>query len=371
VAALVIVAGLLLANARTTGHPLLFAYNVLYGPNERLGFHLDPFGRPHTPVHGLLLASANLMRLDRFLFEWPLPGLLPVVVTLVALDRPAAWDGLLLALLGALLVGYALYWFDGFFAGPRFMFTALPALVVFAARAPGLLARRLHGSVRRAVFLVLPLCVLWAWAVPTGTSSVQLRAYYYHAGRTKLKTALATQVRDARLTRALVFVHESWRARLDARLRALGLSPGESEHLLTSTDACQLEEEVVQLESGALDTTGLAARVWAATRPATPLRQVAGLSADQSVSLTEGRVLSPTCLNEIAADTIGIAPFAPFLELEGLEQNGALGGAVVFARDLGERNALLRERFPNRVWYRYRSPRYPGDTANAFVLYGR
>ncbi len=362
------IAALLFANARTTGHPFLFAYDVLYGPNERLGFHLDPFGQPHTPVHGLLLASANLMRLDRYLFEWPLPGLLPVVVTLGLVESPTRWDVVLLGTFGLLLVAYALYWFDGFFAGPRFMYSGVPSLVLLAAQAPVLAARRLRGAGRRAVWLIMPLCVVWAWSVPTGTSSVQLRAYFYHAGRTKLKISLAQQLRSAHLPRALVFVHEGWRARLDARLKALGLTPGESEHLLRSSDACQVQEALMR-EEPLGDTAGRVQRLWAATRPPAPLHAVSGVAAEESVLLAEGRALTPACVQEIAADTVGNAPFPPFLELEGLDATGALGGAIVFARDMGDRNALLADRFPDRIWYRYRSPRYMGDTAAAFVPY--
>lgn len=361
---------LLFANARTTGHPLLFAYTALNGPNERLGFHLDPLGRPHTPLHGLILASANLMRLNRFLFEWPLPGLLPIVVAWLLLPRVTRWDLLLIGLVGAVLGGYALYWFDGFFAGPRFMFTAVPALVLSAARSPGLLARRLRGTARRAVFLVLPLCAGWAWIVPTGVSSAQMETYYYHEGRTKLKTVVAPVVRSAHLRNALVFVHESWRARLDARLKALGLTPGQSEHILTSSDACQVQGALDAEEARTpRDTAGRAARLWAATRPSAPIYAVAGLAADEQVLLAEGRTLTPVCMAEIRADTVGVAPFAPFLELEGLDREGALGGDVVFARDFGSRNELLRSRFPNRVWYRYRSPRFLNDTAAAFLPY--
>src|SRR2546425_277051 len=43
------VACLLYVNARTTGRPLLFAYDALYGPGQRLGFHLGPFCVPDTP----------------------------------------------------------------------------------------------------------------------------------------------------------------------------------------------------------------------------------------------------------------------------------------------------------------------------------
>ncbi len=82
------VAWLLYVNARTTGHPLLFAYDALYGTGQRLGFHVDPFGVAFTPLRALALTSANLMRLDRYLFEWPLPGLVPIVAALLAISAP-------------------------------------------------------------------------------------------------------------------------------------------------------------------------------------------------------------------------------------------------------------------------------------------
>mgnify|MGYP006172523797 CR=1 FL=1 len=40
---------------------------------------------------------------------------------------------------------------------------------------------------------------------------------------------------------------------------------------------------------------------------------------------------------------------------------------VVFARDLGPRNGLLRARFGDRAWYRYRPAGSATDTANAFL----
>ncbi|MGH7690640.1 MAG: hypothetical protein ACREN3_13615, partial [Gemmatimonadaceae bacterium] len=123
--------GLLLwANVRTTGHPFVFAYTLLDGVGHGVGFHLAPDGRMHTPLRGLVLASGYLMRLDRYLFEWPLPGLVFVAATLFALRRASRWDVLLVALIGVFVVGYGAYWFDGFFAGPRFLFTAVPAFVL-------------------------------------------------------------------------------------------------------------------------------------------------------------------------------------------------------------------------------------------------
>src|SRR6266705_812803 len=366
------VACLLYVNARTTGHPLLFAYDALYGPGQRLGFHLDPYGVPYTPARALVLTSANLMRLDRYLFEWPLPGLVPILVALLALRRPTRWDLLLLGLLGALIGAYGLYWAaDSFFAGPRFLYTAVPAFVILAARAPGLLAQGLPGvTLRRAALLLVPLCLGYAWITPTGVSSVQMRAYYYHAGRTKLKTDITAQVEAAGLNGALVLVHEGWRARLEARFRALGLTPGEASRTLSTSDACQIQTALDAEDVRApVDTAGRTGRLLAATRPTAPVRPVPGLQADQTLLLAEGRVLTDRCRREIAADSAGETPYAPFLALAGFEPDGSLGGPVVFARDFGSRNELLRTRFPDRTWFRYRPRRSLEDTTVAIVPY--
>lgn len=364
-------AWLLYVNARTTGQPLLFGYEALYGPGHRVGFHLDPYGVPHTPTHGLIITSASLMRLNRFLFEWPLPGLIPILAGLIALRRPTRWDVVLCGLIGAILFAYALYWADSFFAGPRYLYTAVPAFLVFAARAPGLVVAPLsQGTLRRAVLLVVPLCLVIAWAVPTDVSSVLGRAGYYHAGRTKLKTDIASQLKAAELRDALVFVHEGWRARLVARLRALGLTPGDADRMLDGSDACQVQTALDAEETRTpADVAGRRARLFAAPRPVGPVRPVPGLQADQAILLAEGSVLTATCHQEIAADSLGITPYAPFLALATWEADGSLGGPVVFARDFGARNERLRARFPGRVWFRYRARRSLDDTTAAFVRF--
>ena len=52
-----------------------------------------------------------------------------------------------------------------------------------------------------------------------------------------------------------------------------------------------------------------------------------------------------------------------------IETGANSGGDVVFARDLGDRNELLRDRFGGRVWYRYRPAASLDDTSAAFVPY--
>jgi hypothetical protein len=117
------------------------------------------------------------------------------------------------------------------------------------------------------------------------------------------------------------------------------------------------------------DSAGRRARLLAATVARGPVRPVPGLQADQAVSLAVGGTLTATCRQEVAADSAGETPYAPFLALASFEPSGALGGPVVFARDLGARNALLRSRFPGRIWYRYRPRQSLDDTTAALEPY--
>jgi len=363
------------ANARTTGSPLLFGYDALNGPAHRLGFHLAPNGEMHTPLHGVILASGYLMRLDRFLFEWPIPAMIVIVVGVVgtaATRAPSRWDLLQVALATAFLVGYGAYWFDGFFAGPRFLFTALPAFIVFAARAPGLLARALPRlpTARRATLLVVPMCVAMSWLGPLGISSAAARIVLYRDQRSKLKTDVDAQLRRAGIHHALVFVNESWRGRLLARLRVLGVQQFEADGVVSTVDACALQTALDAEDTlPARDATERRNRVLTRAKDFGSARLVAGLAADQTIALVPGSTPAPVCLTEVERDAAGSMPYALFLANQTVDSDGRIGGDVVFARDLGPRNDLLRARFGDRTWYRYRPPTNLGDTSFAFVPY--
>ena len=366
------VALLLWANLRTTGSPLLFGYEALNGQAHALGFHVDPNGVPHTPLRGVVLMSGYLLRLDRFLFEWPIPAMLIVVAGLVVIARPSRWDLLLVALAAGILLAYGAYWFDGFFSGPRFLFTALPAFVYFAARAPsalaalGALARR--PAARRTALLIVPLCVAISWLIPSGESSALSRVASYRSQRTKLKTDVEGQVERAGLHDALVFVNEAWRGRLEARLRVLGLSQFRAERILSTLDACALQTALDAEDTlTARRPDERAERVVSKARSAGAARLETGLQADQSIALVPGSRPTPRCLREFLRDTAGSIAYPLFLAHQTIGSDGRLGGNVVFARDLGERNELLRARFGNRSWYRYRVARSLEDTALAFV----
>jgi hypothetical protein len=366
------VAALLWVNARTTGSPLLFGYEALNGRAHGLGFHVDPTGRMHTPTHGVVLISGYLMRLSRYLFEWPLPGVPVVVAGLLAVSRPSRWDVVLATLAAAFLAAYAGYWFDGFFAGPRFLFTVAPVFVYFAARAPGALAAAVRPAIaRRAILLVVPICLLATWLGPYGVSSARARIALFVDQRTKLKTDVEAQVARAGLRNALVLVNEGWRGNLLARLRVLGISQFRADAIASSADACALETALDAEDSLSGTDPERAARVLdraTGAGVATP-RPVEGLPADQAISLVPGTTLTAECRRELEREAAGTMPYPLFLARQQVGRDGTVDGDVVFARDLGDRNEVLRVRFGDRTWYRYRPARGLEDTTTAFVLY--
>jgi hypothetical protein len=290
------------------------------------------------------------------------------------LDRSSSrWDVMLAAIVTVFLVGYGAYWFDGFFAGPRFLFTTLPAFVYFAARAPGAAAAALRtATARRTAMLVLPLCVTVSWFGPLGISSAAARVLLYRDQRTKLKTDIGAQIRQAGIHHALVFVNESWRGRLLARLRVLGVQQFEADRVVTTVDACALQTALDAEDTlPGRDATARRDRVLARARSFGTAQLVPGLPADQTIALVPGSAPTPACLHEVERDAAGNMPYALFLAEQRIDADGRIGGDVVFARDFGARNELLRARFGDRVWYRYRPPTSLSDSSLAFVPYSR
>jgi 4-amino-4-deoxy-L-arabinose transferase-like glycosyltransferase len=363
------VALLLWANARTTGSPLLFGYDAAHGPAHALGFHLDPNGEMHSPRRGLVFASGYLMRFNRFLFEWPLPALLVVCAVLWRLRRATRWDALLLGLLASFLAGYAAYWHNGFFDGPRFLFPVAPVLVLYAARAPEAAAQIAHESWRRVFRLVVPACVACSWLIPLAFSSVPGRLVAQRGQRTKLKTDVVAQASAARLSNALVLVREPWRGRLLARLRGLGVPQFDAERVVNEVDACALQIALDESDSVAAGSPGeRLVRVLARARSAGAASVQPGIIAESRVARAAGGPDSPRCREEAAADALGTMPYAMFLREQQISRDGRLTGDVVWARTLGPRDSLLRGAFGQRRWYVYKPGRWLDDGAEFVPL---
>ena len=343
-------------NARTTGAPLLFGYAALNGPLHGPGFHLDPLGPPFTPSRGLDYVMLYLQQLDTALFESAVPALVFIVVGLW-LTRPTKWDWLLAGLILSFLAGYGAYWHRGDLHGPRFLYPALVAFIVFSARFV-ILAKRTDRPWSLGAALMLPVCLVWAY-LPIGDRSVGV----WHRLSTMRSLPVSRSEDPAEeagrvgLKNALVFVREPFHARLTARLRALGVNPFDAEKIVTDVDACALMTALDKSGShpdvpGPVRFRTVLAEATSAGR-AQPIPRTAGSTA---LSLVNGRPSSEACRREIAEDSVGTLNYARFLAAATIDSTGRLGGDVIYARTLGARDTILLqdERFARRQWYMYR-----------------
>jgi hypothetical protein len=87
--------------------------------------------------------------------------------------------------------------------------------------------------------------------------------------------------------------------------------------------------------------------------------------------VSDNASLTPACREEIALDgrLKNTVAYGPLLLLNRFDRDGRLGGNVVYAMNLGERNRVLRERFADRHWFRYEVPRDRADTLPVLVPY--
>jgi hypothetical protein len=336
VSGLIPVAMLLYVNARTTGAPLRLGYEVLYGTAHQLGFHDDPYGVPFTPARALGLLSKYLLQLNVVLFEWPLPALGVLAAGLLALRRPSRWDFLLIGSFAAQAVAYSLYWGDGMFRGPRYLFTALVAVMILIARAPFLLTEATRGTVRRAIPFVVPACVLVAWLVAGGGAGVAARVRGYQRIPARFRVDPTATTRAAGVHHALVFVNEDSRTRTLHRLWSLGIGRGNAARLMDSAPVCAVRLAIDAEQS--LSLSHAEGRLERLVNAATTL--------DTSASLPA------VCQDDMRRDAEGWLTYLPFFAANEVGPDGRLGGDVVYALDLGEHNEVLRSRFGDRAWYR-------------------
>lgn len=332
--------GLVLAfNARTTGDPFLFGYELLWGKSHALGFHSAPWGFAHTPARGLELLSLYFLRLQSYLFETPFPSLLPAIGALLLASTISKLDRVLLWSAGFLLLGYFAYWHDGFYLGPRFLFPLLPVIALWSGRFLAELRERSGAGgfpVRAATYTLL------AGAAIGLMVSLPVRVRQYAGGLTSMRLDYTGPAARAGVKNALILVRESWGTQLVARLWALGVPRSETELLYRSVDTCLLEQRVRQLEhSGVRGSEAMGALAPLLTDSARVEKTI--LSPDRTERMLSGTFYPPDCLQRIAEDRSGFTLLAP---LHALDQ-----GSNVYARDLHARDTLLVAQYPNRPIY--------------------
>ena len=337
------IVALLWVNSRTTGDPFRFGYNVLWGGNVGLGFHEAPWGDPHTPARGLELVNLYLLRLQMYLFEMPLPSLIPALVAFFLTRSLDRFDRYLITSSALLLGVYFLYWHEGYYLGPRFVFALAPLFALWTARFLPLLRERfgarrvyrtaVYGSVIAAVLAV---CV----AIP-------IRGREYASLTTTIRWDADSAAESAGARNALVFVRESWGAQIIPRMWVLGVSRTDADRLYRHVDTCILDQGVSHVEQLGLRGADAVAALRPLLRDSSRVVK-STFSPDYTQRYLPGTKYPSRCRQRLADDAAGFTHFTPLLL--------ARGGGNIYARDLHERNAVLLAAYPDRPVYLVKPP---------------
>ncbi|MBY0489921.1 MAG: hypothetical protein K2R93_08770 [Gemmatimonadaceae bacterium] len=345
------VAVLFIAQSATTGAALRFAYDVQWGAGHSIGFHMDPYGRAFTLQRGIEQALTYLGEIAMFVMAWPVPSIVLVSVSLLLVRRPTRWDFLLLSHFLVQLGLHVMYWGRGEFLGPRFLFTALPTLIVFIARLPIELSERVSPGWRPAVPMAFAAMMAISWLAPASTLGVRGLMRIAGQSRVALRVDVEGAVKAASIDSAVVFLREPFSARLTRRLWGLGLRRDETAQLLAAHDACAVHAVVAQFEAAPSQPVSAVRGVLAAT-PRIVASDTAMASSDGVLALNGPGSLDPACRTEFDADTTGgFVAFGVGLPLEPIDPTGHVAGPIVYAADLGPANSRLIPRFGDRPWY--------------------
>ena len=326
-------------NAQTTGDPLLLGYTVLWGAGHGVGFHQPPWGEAHTPMRGLELMNMYWIALQGTLFETIFPALLPVIGGLALTRRLRAADRYLLASAMLLTALYWAYWGEGYFLGPRFLFSLVPVIVLWAARFPALLHERTgDGMTFRVVAgaLVTATVVAAVYGVPT-------RWRQYQQGFAGERFDVVAEARRAGARDAIVFVREEWDMQLLARMWALDISHRDAEVLHSQTDACVLERALARVERDGLRADAAAAVLLPLTADRAKVETKA-VASGANLRVVPGTPYTPRCSERLSTMQEGVMSIGVALLAQGRDGN-------IYARELRDRNAALLREHPQRsVW---------------------
>ena len=336
------VIGVLAFNKATTGDATLFGYELLWGASHEMGFHQPPWGVTHTPARGFELVNMYFLRLQTYLFETPLPSLVPIIAALALVRKLSAFDRYLLVSSALVVAGYFAYWHDGFYLGPRFYYVLLPMLVLWAARLPAIVRDRFPGrGYERFVFLAYAVSALVSVAATLPTRVHQYAGLIWIARPDYLAPAARAGVENA-----VILVRESWGAQMIARLWGMDVSRPVTEALYRTVDACVLETAITELEAQGIRGEAAMERLRPLAKDSLKVVE-STLSPDGTLRYLPGARYTQTCERRLAEDRGGYAFLAPLLARD--------MGTNLYARDLHSRNPLLLDRYRDRPVYLLRS----------------
>ena len=345
---------LLFYNYSTTGDPFLPGYLKLWGEGHGLGFHETPFGKMHTPFQGLYNQLMDISKLSEYLFEWPIPSMLPVALALVLGLLSKKWDHRLLALMLAYPCVYFFYWHRDTFLGPRFLYISILSMVPLTVRALECLfdlvkdkAVRIFPSqpalpIKRILIVALSSCILFE-----ATIGFPFRFEIYNGGLNSLKKDLIGEARAKGIQSGLILVPVAWGSRIIAKLRALGVPAHTVEKTYRSSDHCELDRIAKEARSKGMTAGDIEQELIALRGEKVEKYKLNG---DPTLRLSPNRRLSAECWDEVNYDALGYGLFMPFLA----DNTPDLKGPFVVATDLRDLNKRLIERYPELPVYLYR-----------------
>jgi hypothetical protein len=123
---------LLLYNDLTNGSPFLFGYQKKHHTLGFIGNAQE--GQPHTLKGGVINTSNNLIGLNEYLFEWPVPSLIFIFILFLLPLKKNRWDYLFLSSSLTLIMSYFFYYYQDFCFGPRFYYCLTPLLIILTVR---------------------------------------------------------------------------------------------------------------------------------------------------------------------------------------------------------------------------------------------
>lgn len=208
----IMVALLLYYNFATNGDPLLFGYNLRWPTGHYFGFSSEPVMILDWPPHSFRLAifhtQSNSMALNQYLFEWPIPSLLPLIVfwtPFVFIKKPKLY----LLLCGALAapVFYFFYFFQDLCLGPRFYYMCLPFLFVLTAQAAFEIIKKIAhirrcGSMRVFNSFIALFLVFFFY---TGFVRMPRLHSFFSESFWEINNALMRKVQEMGIDNALIF----------------------------------------------------------------------------------------------------------------------------------------------------------------------
>lgn len=152
-----------LYNHALTGDFLTSGYESLHGPAHNPGFHIDPYGRDFSVWVSLQDLFARWRSMNEWLFMWPIPSLTLIGVWAVALKKWRSFDGVCVLWIALQSLIYCFMWSAGQVQfGPRFLYEAMPAILILSARGISILEEALGSTMRARIILSATVVVLSA-----------------------------------------------------------------------------------------------------------------------------------------------------------------------------------------------------------------